>query len=243
MMEDLGSDNLQESGSTGDRSGLYERVIELLFLLQKEGSAGFDTSWCCQTETYDAWVMRRLESDYFRNAFLVEYLGLKRTWPELERPFDHIAESAAAAPGGFLLHRDFQSRNIMVSGERLGIIDWQGARLGPRGYDLASLLIDPYASLTAREKEHAFRHYLELLGREDPDGEENLKRSYPYLALQRNLQILGAFSFLSRARGKTYFEAYIPPALHSLHDQIHDLRDPILSPLSELVDLLVDLVR
>ena len=48
---------------------------------------------------------------------------------------------------GFFLYRDFQSRNIMVLPEGFGFIDFQGGRLGPPQYDLASLLIDPYVGL------------------------------------------------------------------------------------------------
>jgi len=62
---------------------------------------------------------------------------------------------------------------------------------------------------------------------------------YPYLAIQRNLQILGAFAFLSRVRGKVYFEAYLTPALESLTRLLEEQSDPDLKTLREVVkDLL-----
>ncbi|MGD8388187.1 MAG: hypothetical protein PVG49_13680, partial [Desulfobacteraceae bacterium] len=59
--------------------------------------------------------------------------------------------------------------------------------------------------------------------------------TYPYLAIQRNLQILGAFGFLSRVRGKPFFEAFIAPAVHSLKGLLADLGDMHLSSLEALV--------
>jgi len=44
------------------------------------------------------------------------------------------------------MHRDFQSKNLMIKNEQIFVIDFQGARLGPPSYDLASLLFDPYVN-------------------------------------------------------------------------------------------------
>jgi aminoglycoside/choline kinase family phosphotransferase len=236
IMEDMGDNNLQNAASLStDRIGLYERVIEILFRLQIEGSEGFDTKWCCQTEKYDSFVMRRYEADYFVNSFLGQYLGLKKDWPELVRPFRYLAETASRADSHFFLHRDFQSRNIMVSEEKMGILDWQGGRLGPLAYDLSSLLIDPYTNLSIHEKDRIYQHYLRLLADHRPGWADPFKRYFPYLAIQRNLQILGAFSYLSRVRKKTYFEAYISPALNTLCGLLDDLGDPKLSPLTDIL--------
>lgn len=241
IMEDFGTTSLQDKAASGeDRISLYERVVEVLFRLQTEGSKGFSASWTSQTERYDALVMRRYETDYFRDAFLRGYLGLKREWPELERPFIHLAEQASRAEGGFFLHRDFQSRNIMAMEDRIGVLDWQGGRLGPLAYDLSSLLIDPYVKLSAEERDRIYGRYVELLKEPFPDKVESFHRDFPYLALQRNLQILGAFSFLSRVRKKTHFRAYIGPALTSLRRLVMELKDEDLSPLKDLVLSLED---
>jgi hypothetical protein len=243
IMEDMGKTNLQaRSSQETDGILLYERVVEILLRLQVEGVRGFDTSWTCQTEKYDRVVMRRYESDYFKDAFLINYLHIKRDWSELDHAFDYLAEMAAKAEGGFLLHRDFQSRNILINESetgipktRIGIIDWQGARLGPLGYDLASLVIDPYTNLPSHERTHIYDAYLGLLKKSWPGRATPFQRFYPYLAIQRNLQILGAFAFLSNVRGKTYFEAYLSPALESLTRLLEDLQDRNLKTLREFV--------
>jgi hypothetical protein len=212
--------------------------VEILFQQQTKGSEGFNTAWTCQTETYDRHVMRRYEVDYFKEAFLGTYLGLSKDRPGLESNFDHLVEEASLAENRFFLHRDFQSRNIMITGKKIGILDWQGGRLGPLAYDLASLLIDPYTKLTGPEKEGIYNTYRELLRRKRPQVLATFERSFPYLAIQRNLQILGAFSFLSRVRGKTYFEDYIPAALQSLRRLLEEVKDENLSRLKNLVSSL-----
>ena len=235
IMEDFGTMSLQDAVASGeDRVPLYERVVEVLFRLQIEGSTGFSPSWTSQTEKYDAFVMRRYEADYFRDAFLRNYLGLRKEWSELESPFTYLAEKASLAESCFFLHRDFQSRNIMVMKDRIGVLDWQGGRLGPLAYDLASLLIDPYAKLSEQERGRIYRKYMELLSGSFPEKAEFLHASFPYLALQRNLQILGAFSFLSQVQKKTQFRAYIAPALITLRQLLLELKDERLGPLKDL---------
>jgi len=239
ILDDFGDRSLQDTLSRQEsRISIYEDVVEALFRIQTEGAEGFNAEWCCQTERYDQFVMKHYEANYFKDAFLHKYLGLKKDWPELERPFQHLAETASRADDHFFLHRDFQSRNIMVSKGRIGVLDWQGGRLGPLGYDLASLLIDPYTALSSHEREMIYQHYLRLLGRYQSKMVEGFERYFPYLAIQRNLQILGAFSFLSKERGKPHFEAYISPALKSLHRLLDELKEPKLSPLKEVLNSL-----
>jgi aminoglycoside/choline kinase family phosphotransferase len=244
IMRDLGQTNLQEEASRQrDRSVLYRRTLEILVRLQIEGSKGFNTSWTCQTERYDPFVMRRYEADYFRDSFLHNYLGLKADWPELEGPFTFLAKMASKAENHFFLHRDFQSRNIMVSDAQVGIIDWQGARLGPLAYDVASLIIDPYTNLSSHERTQLYEFYLDRLEDYPSEWADHFRETFPYLAIQRNLQILGAFSFLSKVRGKPYFEAYIPPALRSLDGLLSGLNDQELLPLKDLASALSDSSR
>jgi hypothetical protein len=234
IMEDLGDENLQEASRKTDPVDLYREVLRVLLQMQIHGSEGFDVGWTCQTERYDRLVMRRYEAEYFKEAFLCRYLGLKSDWPELQPSFDLIAEEASAPPNHFFLHRDFQSRNIMISGGKAGIIDWQGGRLGPLGYDLASLLVDPYPELSPTQRNEVYRSYLALLKEREPSWAGSFEDSFPYLALQRNLQILGAFSYLSKTAGKTYFAAYIPKAVESLRSLLEGVAGKELAPLREL---------
>jgi aminoglycoside/choline kinase family phosphotransferase len=235
IMEDLGDTSLHDAVSRQkNRQPLYEKITGTLVRLQIHGSEGFDPAWTCQSEKYDRIVMRRYESDYFKSAFLGHYLGLKAERPDLEACFDHLADTASRAESRFFLHRDFQSRNIIISGDRVGILDWQGGRIGPLAYDLASLIIDPYADLSREEKNQIYRTYLGLLRGYASRWIDSVDKYFPYLAIQRNLQILGAFSYLCKAKGKGYFEAYIPSALRSLNGLLDELNDRRLSSLQDL---------
>jgi len=236
IMEDMGDVKLQNEVLRRDDSlRLLEDVVELLFRMQTQGIDGFQKEWCCQTDRYDRFVMRNYESDYFRDSFLANYLEIKSQWPELEEPFEHLAQKASTAECRYYLHRDFQSRNIMVLRDGFGVLDWQGGRIGPMGYDLASLLFDPYINITKKEKKYLYGRFISLLKKYDPAQAGLFEKSFPYLAIQRNLQILGAFAKLTKVLGKVYFKEYIPPALKSLEHLLDETADPKLSLLTQLV--------
>ena len=171
---------------------------------------------CWDTPRYDRRLMLERESLYFARETPMDMLGFPELSPELLGEFETLATLAARAPADFLLHRDFQSQNLMVHDERIRIVDFQGARFGPLAYDLASLLNDPYAELPEALKEDLLERYLTECKRFIKLDEEQFRQGYNYLALQRNLQVLGAYAFLSRKKGKTSFAAYIVPAAHAL---------------------------
>jgi len=236
IMEDLGRHNLQDIAIDSDsRIDLYRKVIKLLIKIQLEGREGFDTGWCYHTKSYDRYVMERFESDYFLTYFLKGLMGLTQDLSPLQGAFQHLSSCASLAENNFLLHRDFQSRNLIINGHAIGVVDWQGARLGPLQYDLASLLIDPYVGMTDREKTVLFDYYITLLDVRLPGMSGSFTRYYPYLAIQRNLQILGAFSYLSKIQGKKQFLTYISPSITSLEELLEGLDEPQLSPLRKLV--------
>ncbi len=237
VMEDLGTESLQDRIRAGaEPSALYEPVLEVLLRLQMDGARGFDTEWCCQTRGYDLEVMRRYESDYFRSAFLKGYLGMNEDLGFLDTSFDYLAERASRAGRGLFMHRDFQSRNIVINEGKIGIVDWQGGRMGPAGYDLASILNDPYTALDEGTRGRLYESYRLRLERQSPLLASGLGISFPYIALQRNLQILGAFGFLTKVRKKTYFEGYIPAALKSLRRLLSEMPDRELNKLRYVVE-------
>ena len=104
----------------------------------------------------------------------------------------------------------------MVVGSEVKFIDFQGGRLGPPGYDLASLLIDPYSVLDTPKRDEYLQLYLAELHNYIDYKEDIFLKQYYYLELQRNLQMIGAFAFLYKTRGKVFFKDYLPPALAHL---------------------------
>jgi aminoglycoside/choline kinase family phosphotransferase len=226
IMEDLGDRHLQTEvmGTKGDRRRLietYQKVIDLLILIQVEGREGFDLA---QTHNapYDQRFMLAWESGYFHSAFLEGYLGLNIPSEELREEFEDLAQRAAEVQSGYFLYRDFQSRNIMVKGRELGLLDFQGARLGPLQYDLASLLLDPYVEVEEGVQEELLSYYLGRIQDRITLGPQEFREEYLLVALHRNMQILGAFAFLTKDRGLKFFQSYIPPAVKSLRALLGD---------------------
>ena len=236
ILEDMGDRTLQdEILNSTDRIKIYENVIETLLKLQIDGRQGFDTKWCCQTPVYDTSLMREKEAWYFRDSFLIDYAQIKINPATLDKSFEYIISMAEKANSNYLLHRDFQSRNIMCRNKGIAILDWQGARLGPLAYDLASLVFDPYVDLPEKEKRHLIDVYTSLLKDIDPDACESFKRYFFYIAVMRILQALGAYSFLSIKQGKSYFEKYIPVALKTLKALLEEIPNRKLLPLIDII--------
>lgn len=220
IMEDMGDCHLQTEVMRikGDRRQLvqtYQQVIDALVVIQAEGRKGFEPA-LTHNPPYDAQFMLAWESGYFCRAFLKGFLGLDIPEEELRDELQELARQAAEAPAGYFLYRDFQSRNIMVREKRLGFLDFQGGRLGPLQYDLASLLLDPYVELNHGLQEELVAYYLACIQEREIVDPKGFQEQYPFVALHRAMQILGAFAFLTKAKGLAFFRPYIPPALQVL---------------------------
>jgi len=248
LFEDLGDTHLHdkilaESHLTPTIKQYYEEAVELLVRMQVLARKGFDPNWCWDSPQYDRQLMLEKESAYFQNAFCRNYLGIEEFSSGLGAEFGSLADQAGRQPSVFFLHRDFQSRNLMIHKEKIAVIDFQGARLGPLGYDLASLLIDPYASLSHEHQKELLELYLDILAKYISLDRCEFARRYAYLAIQRNLQILGAFAFLSQQRAKPFFRDYIGPALISLARQLAEPTGKDYPCLKGLVKKCLDLLR
>jgi aminoglycoside/choline kinase family phosphotransferase len=161
--------------------------------------------------------MLERESGYFLRAFIGDYLKISVQAESLSREFHKLAGLARKAPDHFLLHRDFQSRNILMpGGECPHVIDFQGARWGPLQYDVAALVIDPYVPLTEEVRLGILAAYVKRLDASGAMDPELFLAHYPVIALHRNLQILGAFAYLGHGKAKPFFLQWIPTALTNL---------------------------
>jgi len=239
LLEDLGPVHLQDAVQSANERliVLYRQAIELLLKLQAEATQDLDTSHCFDTPVYDSPFIMRRELEYFRWSFLEGALALEIDSDYLEGDFSLLAARAGKVGGRlFFLHRDFQSRNLMVKGDLLYLIDFQGARLGPPQYDLASLLLDPYVQLPQSiQNELLTSHSRNLIELTGMSIDEFMDRFY-HVALCRNLQILAAFSFLTRIRARPHFAQYIKPAWRSLRGLLAETSCSDYQVLAKLVE-------
>ncbi len=138
------------------------------------------------------------------------------SFKSLENEFDLLSEKALEFAVTGFMHRDMQSRNILIKNNKPYFIDFQAGRIGPIQYDLASLLIDPYAELPGMIQDELLDYCINRLSSFVQFDPASFQICYRYCMLTRNLQILGAFGNLCCVKGKQYFESYIPIAVHSL---------------------------
>ena len=240
FMEDLGNLDLQTNVQQAENDekiiGMYRSVIQQLIKFSTSGAERFDAAWAYQTSSYSKTLILEKECRYFVDAFLNTYLGLEMIYEDFEREFKFLAEKALeyALPG--LMHRDFQSRNIMIKNDAFYFIDFQASRMGPIQYDLAALLIDPYVQLPQDIQTRLLGYCVEKLQADINLNADNFCRCYRYCRLTRNLQILGAFGYLSRVKKKAHFEKYIPAALGTLEKTLSDEVGREFPKLKKLVE-------
>ena len=135
-----------------------------------------------------------------------------------------------------LCHRDYHSRNLMLHGGSLYIIDFQDARMGPDTYDLASLLRDSYVDLTPSQVDELIAYFLALTRgaahRLTDDGAE-FRRRFDLMALQRNLKALGTFGYQTTTRGNPVYIQYMPRTLSYVKQHLGAL--PAIRPAADLL--------
>ena len=189
----------------------------------------------------DTWLVRgalyRWEQNYFFENCLGRIFGVDEgTQRELASlpALREIADRLAGLPR-VLVHRDFQSQNIIVRAGHAHLIDFQGMRPGLAEYDLASLLFDPYVRLSPVEREGLWSYYRQRRGlRSATEMQETLR----LCAMQRLMQALGAYGFLGLVQGNRQFLAHVPTALDSLCKLVAeiDLLQPLGVALASLPD-------
>jgi aminoglycoside/choline kinase family phosphotransferase len=124
-----------------------------------------------------------------------------------------IVQELAAEPR-VLCHRDYHSRNLMLRDGSLYIIDFQDARMGPDTYDLVSLLRDSYVDIGDRDVDDLIAYFLALKKSDGPaTSDDEFRRRFDLMALQRNLKALGTFGYQTVTRRNTVYIQYMPRTL------------------------------
>ena len=196
---------------------LYKKVVDGLVRIHRIGTDSASGDSLLQERKFDHSYFR-WETDYFIQRFVKGLMNLDiENTAAIDRELDDLAELAASFPQT-VVHRDFQSQNIMVvPGEDIRIIDFQGARMGPPAYDLASLLWDPYYRLTDGLRNDLMNYYADgMIGEEGILDQDVFIGSLLSCRLQRHMQALGAYGFLSVEKGKKYFLKFVPEGLRLL---------------------------
>lgn len=152
---------------------------------------------------------------------LIEPLAPELFDPSEKRQFFAESQKLARHLGEFsryFVHRDFHSRNIMVLGQQLAVIDFQDARFGAAAYDLVSLFFDSYVPFDCEQRyqmmEESIRIISQQLGEEV--GKE-INETWRLMLIQRQLKALGSFGYLTLDQKRGDYLKYVPEGLRCLH--------------------------
>ena len=242
-LEDLGDVTLQAhlgAVTPAEHAARYRQAVALIATLQRRGAELEDARYVPYGIAFDveklAW-----ELEFFTKHFIEAYKGVvvaSAARDELRQAFHVLIEELAAEPR-VLCHRDYHSRNLMLHQDRLYIIDFQDARMGPDTYDLVSLLRDSYVDLPEQTVEELIAYFMALKG---VTGSETAFRSrFDAMALQRNLKALGTFGYQTTARRNPVYIQYIPRTLRNVRDNL--AHQPRFARLREVLAAHVDEFR
>lgn len=243
IVEDLGDDTLARylERQPERREAVYRTAIADLARAQR-ALADLPADSIVRERAFD-YDLLRWEVDHFREWALDSRsiaLGAEDR-AAFDAAADWIAGAVAALPRGFV-HRDYQSRNLMVlrkdDTEELVWIDFQDALLGPRVYDLVALLNDSYqtfddAFVNARLDEYAAHLGLDASGRSDVGYEFDL------VTVQRKLKDAGRFVFIQHKKGDSSYLRFVAPTIERARRALHRLPEaPALLGLRRIIDSL-----
>jgi aminoglycoside/choline kinase family phosphotransferase len=220
-MEDLGASDLWQFRESPweIRRPLYQSALEQVVRLHTRGHRATATPQPRFELAFDA-ELYRWEQRYFFENCAGRYFGVAPAVLDAgcgREALDAMAERLAALPR-VLVHRDFQSQNIMILDGQACLIDFQGMRPGLGAYDLASLLYDPYVTLSAAERGELLALAERLYAEAGDPVPSDFREIFHLCALQRLMQALGAYGFLGLVKAHPHFLAHIPPALSSLRE-------------------------
>lgn len=217
-LEDLGDVLLRDMLNSCEESGRVlwlEKAVDELIRLQLVAGRAEDPDFIGFRMRFNSRLIR-WELEHFREWALDKRLGpvLK---PEesalLTECFEKIKSELLASPY-ILSHRDYHIDNLMVSNDRIRVIDFQDAFMAPYAYDLASLLYDRDTSLLLGKGliEHIINYYFQRL-RENgfkPLDFDGFRRVFDLCVLHRAFKIVGRFYFLAIVKNKPEYLDFQP---------------------------------
>jgi aminoglycoside/choline kinase family phosphotransferase len=236
-LEDLGDVTLQAhlgAATPAEHAALYRQAVGLIATMQRRGAELESPEYLPYRIAFDVEKLT-WEMDFFAKHFIEAYRGvvIAPAAKEALREELLLIIQELASEERVLCHRDYHSRNLMLHDERLYIIDFQDARMGPDTYDLASLLRDSYVDLPDQTVNELIAYFLALKGTTDPIQETVFRERFDLMALQRNLKALGTFGYQTTARRNPVYIQYIPRTLRYVRDNLG--RHPRFSRLRDVL--------
>lgn len=177
------------------------------------------------------------EMNYAREHLLEKLLGMSLS-PIQAKEFASAAKSICkelAAISPVVCHRDYHSRNLMLTGGKIRVIDFQDARMGPPTYDLVSLLMDSYVEMDEPMKERLIAYYLDgARGHGHKFHPDHFREQFHLQSVQRCFKACGSFaSFFNNKADRRYLK-YLPGTIQSVRAALQET--PSCRKLEELFE-------
>ncbi|HYR01101.1 MAG TPA: phosphotransferase, partial [Casimicrobiaceae bacterium] len=235
LLEDLGDRTYLAALDPASAPPLYSDAIEALIRWQQATREG-------ELPPYDEERLAR-ELDLFPEWYVAKHLGRTLSAAQaatLRQAFRAILDNNLAQPAAFV-HRDYHSRNLMVTAANPGVLDFQDAVCGPITYDLVSLLRDAYIAWDeAQQIDWAVRYWERARAGRLPVRRDFAAfwRDFEWMGVQRQLKVLGIFARLAHRDGKRGYLDDMPRVMAYLRGACarYGALHPLLGLLDELED-------
>ena len=231
LLTDFGSTTYLDALASGEAHALYADALDALIAIQR-------ASRCDQLPDYSEALLRR-EVDLFRDWYVARHLKKALSSQQaqaLERTCSIVLACNLAEPRVYV-HRDYHSRNLMLTQPNPGILDFQDAVYGPISYDLVSLLKDAYIEWPEEQVlDWVVRYWEKARAARLPVRADfaEFYRDFEWMGVQRHLKVLGIFARLWHRDGKDRYLGDLPLVLRYAERAVRRYRE--LAPLARLLD-------
>lgn len=227
LQQDLGDESLQKRLLSLPRAQwklLFRQAIDLIARIQTDGTRRCDPNWEASRLAFD-FEKLSFELDFFFRHYVTGYRGLQYDGERksaLYAEFDSIALRLGLYPR-YLAHRDYHCRNIMLLQDRLVLLDFQDARMGPAAYDLVSILKDSI-DLSESEIHDLVCYFLSLCHLQSEDSGD-FWTQFELMSVQRMLKALGTYGYQISVRNNLVYRQYLSATLRNAYQSVLSLKD------------------
>lgn len=206
ILEDFGSTHYLNLLNETNYKELYKDAIDEIIKMQNattEALPLYDKEFL----SFEMGLMQ----EWYIKGLLKKSLTIEQN-KIIESALEKISQVVLSQPQNIFVHRDFHSRNIMLTQEsKIAVIDYQDAMSGAITYDLVSLLKDCYIEFDEKEIQKLALYFRDAKALHASDAE--FIKWFDFMGLQRHIKVLGVFSRLFLRDAKDGYLKDIPLVL------------------------------
>ena len=191
IISDLGINSFVDIINVNNSDEIIKKLIDFLYLMQSNVKSNMIGSY--SNEILEA------EIRLFDQWYLKEHLKIKLNDSTLQTLFKLYKKIILNMENQYKVftHRDFMLRNLISNNLKIGLIDFQDAKIGPYTYDFVSLLKDTNFSWNENKINHYIAYYFEKKNPSLPiESKDTLISDFYHTAIHRHLKVLGIFARL-----------------------------------------------